>query len=66
MNARIGIVGLIGSLIPVILDLACKTLRVFLGSLLGLLAFGAQVVRELVGVPLLVWLDDGIFPIVLD
>lgn len=62
----VGIVGLISTLIPIALHLLCKALRVLLGALLDLLAFRLDVVLKLIGIPLVVWLDYIVLPVILD
>ena len=43
LNARVRVRGLVGSLVPVALDLGDETVLVLLGALLGLLALGGKV-----------------------
>lgn len=64
LNAAVSLVGRILSLGPVDLDLLGKALRVILGTLLGLLALGGEVVGEALGVPAAVWCNDLVVPVV--
>ena len=57
---------LVGSGVPVLLDLLDEAVLVLLGALLRLLALGGQVAGELVGVPLAVGLGDVVVPVLLD
>ena len=66
LDRRIGVRGLVGSLMPVRLDLADKAVLVLLGTLLDLLAGAGDVVLELLGVPAVVGLSNLVVPVVLD
>ena len=60
------LVCLVRGLVPVALDLAEQAVLVLLSTLLCLLALGAQVVLELIRVPVIVWLGDIVLPVLLD
>ena len=51
---------------PAVLNLSEQTVGVLLGALLYFLALRLQIARKTVGVPLVVWLCNVIFPVVLD
>lgn len=51
LDATVGLIGLIGSLVPEVLDLLEEAVLVLLGALLDLLSLRGDVVLELVGVP---------------
>lgn len=57
---------MVGSLMPVRLDLADKAVLVLLSALLDLLARACDVVLELLGVPSVVGLGNLVVPVVLD
>jgi hypothetical protein len=65
-GVAVGLVGLVGSLVPCVLDLGKKAVLVLLGALLDLLASGGQVARELAGGPAVVGLGDIVVPVLLD
>jgi hypothetical protein len=58
-HARVGVVDAVGRVLPVGLDLAEQRVLVLLGALLDLLALAGEVVRQLVGIPL-VWVKQSI------
>ena len=60
------VVCLVLSLLPIALNLAEQTVLVLLSTLLDLLALRSQVVGQLVGIPLVVRLDDMVLPVLLD
>jgi hypothetical protein len=60
------LVCLVGSGVPVRLDLLEEAVLVLLGALLRLLALGCEVARQLVGVPLAVWLGNIVVPVLLN
>ena len=62
----VGLVGLLGGLVPCVLNLGDEALGVFLSALLDLLASGGQVVGELVGTPVAVGLGDVVLPVLGD
>lgn len=62
----VGLVGLLGGLVPCVLNLGDEALGVLLGALLDLLAGGSQVVGELVGSPVAVGLGDVVLPVLRD
>lgn len=66
LSVAVSLVGLLGSLMPGILHLGDEAVLVLLGTLLDLLASGGEVVLKLSGVPVVVWLDDVVLPVVLD
>jgi hypothetical protein len=65
-GVAVGLVGLVGSLVPCVLDLGEKAVLVLLGALLDLLASGGQVAGELAGSPAVVGLGDIVVPVLLD
>lgn len=65
LNLGPSLVALVGSLGPVALDLLQEAVLALLSALLDLVAFGHNVVLELVGVPLAVWLDHVVVPVLL-
>ena len=66
LDAAVGLVGRVLSLVPVSLDLLGEALRVLLGALLRLLAASGQVVGEGLGIPRCVGVDDLVVPVVGD
>jgi hypothetical protein len=62
----VGLVGLVGGLVPCVLNLRDQALGVLLGALLDLLASGSQVVGELTGTPAAVGLGDVVLPVLLN
>jgi hypothetical protein len=62
----ISLVGLVGSLVPCVLNLGDEALGVLLGALLDLLAGGGQVAGELTRAPAAVGLGDVVLPVLLD
>ena len=62
----VGLVGLLGGLVPCVLNLGDEALGVLLGALLDLLTCGGQVVLELVGTPVAVRLGDVVLPVLGD
>jgi hypothetical protein len=65
-GVAVGLVGLVGSLVPCVLDLGEKAVLVLLGALLDLLASGGQVAGELAGSPAVVGLGDIVVPVLLN
>lgn len=64
-GVAVGLVGLLSSFMPGILDLDNEAVLVLLGTLLDLLASGGQVVGELVEVPVVVGLSNVVLPVLL-
>ena len=62
----VGLIGLLSSLVPCVLNLGDEALGVLLSALLDLLAGGGQVVGELAGAPAVVGLGDVVLPVLLD
>lgn len=65
-GVAVGLIGLLGSLVPGILHLDDKAVLVLLSALLDLLAGGGQVALELLGVPVAVGLGDVVLPVLLN
>jgi hypothetical protein len=65
-GVAVSLVGLVGSLVPCVLDLGKKAVLVLLGALLDLLASGGQVAGELAGSPAVVGLGDIVVPVLLN
>ena len=65
-GVAVGLVGLVGSLVPGVLDLDDEAVLVLLGTLLDLLASGGQVVGKLAGAPAAVGLGDVVVPVLGD
>lgn len=57
---------MVGSFVPVSLDLLKKAVLVLLGTLLDLCALGSEVRLELFRVPAAVWCGNLVFPVGLD
>lgn len=66
LDAKVGILSLIASLIPGALDLGDERVLVGLGGVLGLDTLGLEVLLQAVGVPRVVGRDDVVIPVVLD
>lgn len=66
LSVAVGLVGLLGSLVPRILNLGEEAVLVLLRALLDLLASGGQVVGELRGTPVVVGLGDVVLPVLAD
>lgn len=66
LNTAVGLIALLSSLVPEVLDLRDQCVLILLGTLLDLLALGGDVVLQLGGVPGVVWLDSVVLPVVLD
>ena len=64
-GVAVGLVGLVSSLVPGILNLNNKAVLALLSTLLNFLASGGQVVGELVDIPAVVGLDNIVFPVLL-
>jgi hypothetical protein len=65
-GVAVSLVGLVGSLVPCVLDLGKKAVLVLFGALLDLLASGGQVARELAGSPAVVGLGHIVVPVLLN
>lgn len=62
-GVAVGLVGLLSSLVPGVLNLDNEAVLVLLSALLDLLASGGQVVGELVEVPVVVGLSNVVLPV---
>lgn len=63
LGVTVGLVGLLGSLVPGVLNLGEEAVLVLLSALLDFLASGGQVVGELGSVPVVVGLGDVVLPV---